>query len=194
MRRRTPRWRHPSRRSTSRDWPSTDGCDDGTLRGRTPAARADGDIGQAVLDAYVGDPRVHPFVPTVEVRDGAVILTGVAPNPEVARAADDDARNVVGAVAVHDDLKVAPALAPTNDQSHPRAGQERLRDQSDSRAGGDRRERPERTGLPPWQGRTARKTACTRSPLATSAPGARDVSDGLVLVAPRLGVTSAQPQ
>jgi osmotically-inducible protein OsmY len=167
--------------------------DDGTLRGRTAATRTDGDIGQAVLDAYVGDPRVHPFVPTVEVHDGAVILTGVAPNPEAARAADDDARNVVGAVAVHDDLKVAPALTAATDRS--------VLEQVKSALATDPNLGREPIAVNVQNGRVfLRGTVHTEEDrlhaisLATSAPGARDVSDGLVLAAPRLGVTSAQPQ
>jgi osmotically-inducible protein OsmY len=81
--------------------PSTD---DGTIRHRADPRYQDGDIGQALLDAYVQDARVHPFAPSVEVVDGVITLRGKAPNPEAARAAGEDARNVIGAAAVHDHL------------------------------------------------------------------------------------------
>lgn len=167
--------------------------DDGTLRGRTVPPRADGDIGQALLDAYVGDPRVHPFVPSVEVHDGAIILTGVAPNPEAARAADDDARNVVGAVAVHDDVKVAPALSAENDG--------RVFEEVHQALAQDPRLGREDIALDVKNGRIfLRGTVATEEDrvhavsIATAAPGARDVADGLVVAPPRLGVTSSQPQ
>ena len=92
------------------------GTGDGTLRARPDAVYSDGDIGQALLDAYVHDPRVHPFAPTVDVHEGVVILTGVAPNPTAARAADEDAHNVSGMVAVRDCLKdVDSVRAETDD-------------------------------------------------------------------------------
>jgi osmotically-inducible protein OsmY len=78
--------------------------DDGTLRGRPAVARSDGQLGQALVDALVRDPRVHPFLPKVDVHDGLVVLTGVAPSAEAARAAIDDARNLPGATAVRGQL------------------------------------------------------------------------------------------
>jgi hyperosmotically inducible protein len=167
--------------------------DDGTLRGRPLVARSDGDVGQALLDAFVRDPRVHPFMPTVDVHDGVVILTGVAPSQEAARAATEDARNVLGASAVRGDINAAPSVVSQSDadvraqiiaalQRDPALARQDIVIQV---VGG-------RVFL---RGRVA--TQADRAnviALATSAPGARDVHDGLVLGPPRLGVTSSQPR
>jgi osmotically-inducible protein OsmY len=93
--------------------------DDGTLRGRPMVTRSDGDLMQAMIDALVRDPRVHPFLPKVDVHDGLVVLSGVAPSAEVARAAIDDARNLPGATAVRGQLNgllVEPRRGVTNRQ------------------------------------------------------------------------------
>lgn len=85
--------------------------DDGTLRGRPAATRSDRELAQALVDALVRDPRVHPFLPKVDVHDGLVVLTGVAPSAEAAHAAVEDARNLPGATAVRGQLNgllVAP--------------------------------------------------------------------------------------
>jgi osmotically-inducible protein OsmY len=167
--------------------------DDGTLRGRAVPQRPDGDIGQSVLDAYVADPRVHPFVPTVEVHDGAIILTGVAPNAEAARAAEDDARNVVGVSSVHDDVKVAPTLHAESDGA--------VREEVERAIGQDPRLGREGIRVDVKGGRVFLSgTVATEEDrvhavsIATAVPGARDASDGLVLAPPRIGVTSPQPQ
>ncbi len=78
--------------------------DDGTVRARPPLTLGDRQIGQALLDAYVEDTRVHPFAPSIDVRDRVVILTGVAPNAEAKAAAAEDAGNATGVVDVRDDL------------------------------------------------------------------------------------------
>lgn len=89
--------------------------DDGTLRARAAPTYSDGAIGGAVLDAYVQDSRMHPFVPTVDVKQGVIVLSGVAPNAAVAHAADEDAHNVSGVRAVLDHLKTADAVAPARE-------------------------------------------------------------------------------
>jgi hyperosmotically inducible protein len=169
--------------------------DDGTLRGRPAVARSDGDLGQALLDAYVRDPRVHPFVPTVDVHGAVVILTGVAPNPDAARAASADARNLPGAIGVRDYLKTAPSVGSQSDASVREQVMSAL--QTDPRLG--------RLGIAVEvvRGRVYLRgsipTEADRSSaiaIATNAPGTRDVADGLVLAPPRprAGVTSLQPQ
>jgi osmotically-inducible protein OsmY len=89
-----------------------EGTDDGTMRDRPKQDADDSELAKALADAYVRDPRVHPFVPAVDVREGVVVLTGLAPNPDAARAAAQDARNVPGVSGVHDALKTLPAEAP----------------------------------------------------------------------------------
>lgn len=164
--------------------------DQGTLRARPPAPRPDDEIGQSLLDAYVRDPRVAPFVPNVDVHDGVVVLTGVAPNPIAARAAGEDARNVPGVQDVRDDIKSAPTVLS--------AGDERVRAEIESAIAHDPRLASMDIQVDVTRGRVfLRGTVPTETDrlhaiaLASSAAGARDVQDGLVLV-PVLGVTNAQ--
>jgi osmotically-inducible protein OsmY len=89
--------------------------DDGTLRARPPRAVSDREIGQTVLDAYVADPRLHPFVPTIDVREHVVILTGAAPNAEAKAAAREDAQNTSGVIDVRDDMKLMSGVARRTD-------------------------------------------------------------------------------
>jgi osmotically-inducible protein OsmY len=167
-------------------------ADDATLRTQPRVSRSDEEIGQALLDAYVRDPRVAPFVPSVNVRQGVVVLTGVAPNPDAARAAGDDARNVTGVIGVHDDIKGAPTLL-----SEPDA---RVRSEVQTAIARDQRLASLHIGVEVLRGRVILRGTVPSEPdrlhaiaLASSAAGARDVEDGLVL-APTLGVTSRQPQ
>jgi osmotically-inducible protein OsmY len=83
------------------------------------AILADAAIAEALRHAYAIDPRLQSFVPTVGVNRGVVVLTGLAPNQDAARAAGEDARHVVGAVGITDRMAVAssslasdPALRP----------------------------------------------------------------------------------
>jgi osmotically-inducible protein OsmY len=166
--------------------------DDGTLRDRPPAPRADGDIGQSLLDAYVRDPRVAPFVPSVDVRDGVVVLTGVAPNPDAARAAGEDARHVPGVVEVRDDIKSAPTVLAESDA--------RVREEVAAAIARDEHLASLGLQVEVLRGRVFLRGAVPSETdrlhaiaLASSAAGARDVDDGLVLV-PRPGVTNPQPR
>ncbi len=167
--------------------------DDGTLRRGPMVARSDGDLGQALLDAYVRDPRVPPFVPTVDVHDGIVILTGVAPNPDAARAVDADARDLPGAAAVHDFVKSAPTVEDESDASIAERVASSLR--SDPLLAG----RPIAVAV--VQGRVflrgtipSERDRALAIGIAASAPGAHGVEDGLVLEPPRPGVANRQPQ
>lgn len=89
-------------------------ADDGTLRAEPTAVRPDREVMQALADAYVHDPRVHPFVPGIDVRNGIVVLTGVAPNSEAAAAAVADARDVPGVHDVRDDLQTRPDVSESD--------------------------------------------------------------------------------
>ncbi|HXX69815.1 MAG TPA: BON domain-containing protein [Polyangiaceae bacterium] len=88
--------------------------DDGTLRAEPPAVRADRDVMQSLADAYVLDPRVHPFVPGIDARNGVVVLTGVAPNSVAAAAAVADARDVPGVRDVRNDLQTRPSVSESD--------------------------------------------------------------------------------
>jgi len=85
-------------------------ADDGTLRGSPRTQRSDGDLEQSLLDAFLHDGRVTPFVPRVYVQGGVVVLSGVAPNAAVARAVDDDAWNLPGVRAVRDFVRARPVV------------------------------------------------------------------------------------
>jgi osmotically-inducible protein OsmY len=86
----------------------TGGYDDGTLRGGDVPAYTDEDITLALLQAFARDPRVHSFVPSIDVKDGAVALSGHAPTKEVAHAASEDAWNVLGVTRVRNAVETDP--------------------------------------------------------------------------------------
>jgi len=69
----------------------------------------DSQIKQAVLDAFVFDPRVFSFGPGVDVENGAVTLSGIVNNLKAKRAAEQDAKNTVGVWRVKNLLKIRPA-------------------------------------------------------------------------------------
>lgn len=87
-------------------------ADDGTLRGSPDTPRPDGDLEQSLLDAFLHDGRITPpFAPKVDVRNGVVVLSGAAPNPDTARAVVADAWSLPGVRGVLD-LVTAPGEAP----------------------------------------------------------------------------------
>jgi osmotically-inducible protein OsmY len=167
--------------------------DDGTLRSAPTTQRSDGELTQALLDAFVRDPRVHPFAPTVEVRGGMVVLTGVAPNQHVARAVDDDARALPGIAGVRDDVKTLPAVySQTDAEVRDEVARAILRDPALGPSGVEVDVLRGRVFL---RGTVASNRDRLRAiSIATSAPGARDVHDGLVVAPPETGVTNRQPR
>jgi osmotically-inducible protein OsmY len=167
--------------------------DDGTLRSNPDVLHTDGDLDQALHDAFVRDPRIQPFVPTVDVRGRSVVLTGVAPNPEAARAVDEDARNLPGVADVRDAVRTLPAVYEQSDTAiTDQVQRTMLRDPHLSAA---------RVTVYVMKGRvylrgevptdTDRLRAIS---IATSVPGVRDVDDGLGVAPPQLGVTNRQPK
>lgn len=86
----------------------TGGYDDGTLRGGGIPTYSDADIALALLETFARDPRVHSFEPSIDVRDGAVALSGLAPTKEAAIAASEDARNVIGVSRVRNAVEAGP--------------------------------------------------------------------------------------
>lgn len=164
---------------------------DGTLRAKPPVTRGDRDIGQALLDAFVDDPRVHPFAPVIDVREHVVILMGTAPNSEAKRAAVEDASNTAGVVDVRDDMKLMPDSAHRSDAD--------IRGEVVEAMTRDGRLRRLHLAVDVVDGRVyLRGTVHSEADrlhaiaLATSAPGARNVEDGLVLE-PKLGTANMQP-
>ena len=79
-------------------------------------ARSDDEIEQAVKDAFLYDPRVYSFEPDVEVTGGTVALRGTVDNLRAKRAAEQDARNVVGVWRVKNNLKVRPKVVPPDEE------------------------------------------------------------------------------
>jgi osmotically-inducible protein OsmY len=77
--------------------------------------RTNEQIKKAVKDAFRYDPRVYSFNPEVMVNNGKVILTGVVDNLKAKRAAEQDARNVLGVWQVRNYLKVRPENVPADD-------------------------------------------------------------------------------
>lgn len=70
---------------------------------------SDRDIRQAILDAFVSDPRVLSMNPKVTVRDGSVTLRGRVRNRDALRAAERDARFAAGVRDVVNLMSVEPA-------------------------------------------------------------------------------------
>jgi osmotically-inducible protein OsmY len=94
------------------------GVDDGQLmvndwkepetKGFDSAMPDDEEIHDAVRRAFLYDPRVNMFNPTVSVDNGVVTLTGVVSNLKAKRAAAQDAKNTVGVWRVKNFLRVRP--------------------------------------------------------------------------------------
>jgi osmotically-inducible protein OsmY len=72
--------------------------------------KTDEEIGRAVRDAWLFDPRVASFRPQVDVHKGVVTLTGVVDNLKAKRAAAQDAANTSGVWRVKNYLKVRPVV------------------------------------------------------------------------------------
>jgi len=66
------------------------------------------DLRLAVMNAFIRDPRVSYFKPTIEVENYVVTLTGVVDNLEAKRAAQMDAKNTACISRVKNQLKVRP--------------------------------------------------------------------------------------
>ena len=89
---------------------------DKDLKGEKYARRSAKEIGGAVKDALLYDPRVFSFEVTPEVADDGttVILRGTVDNLKAKRAAAQDARNTVGVLWVDNRIKVRPAQQPSD--------------------------------------------------------------------------------
>jgi osmotically-inducible protein OsmY len=77
-------------------------------RSSSYVGRSDEEIERAVQDAFLYDPRVMAFEPTVSVENGTVTLAGIVDNLAAKEAAEQDARNTVGVWRVRNHLKVRP--------------------------------------------------------------------------------------
>ncbi len=85
---------------------------DDNLRKNKYVTKTDIEIKDAVKDAFLYDPRVLSFNPDVSVKHGVVTLTGIVDNLKAKNAAEQSAKNVVGAFRVKNYLKVRPAFIP----------------------------------------------------------------------------------
>ncbi len=88
---------------------------DEDLRTNKYVNKPDNEIRQAVNDAFLYDPRVFAFNPEVSVNNGKVTLSGVVDNLKAKKAAEMDAKNVVGVWRVVNLLKVRGVDFPTDD-------------------------------------------------------------------------------
>jgi osmotically-inducible protein OsmY len=85
------------------------------LRGDKYVEVGDEQIEEAVRDAFLYDPRVISFDPEIDVDDGVVTLRGVVHNVRAKKAAEEDARRVVGVWRVVNHLKVRPEIGVNED-------------------------------------------------------------------------------
>jgi osmotically-inducible protein OsmY len=85
-------------------------------RDREFVAKSDEEIGKAVKDALMLDPRVFSFNPEVTVKNGTVILSGAVDSLKAKRAAEQDAKNTTGVWRVRNHLKVRPENPPPDDE------------------------------------------------------------------------------
>lgn len=76
------------------------------LREKKYVSRPEEEVRNAVLDAFLYDPRVRSFDIDVEIDAGTATLRGTVDNLRARRAAADDARNVVGVWSVNNKIKV----------------------------------------------------------------------------------------
>jgi len=86
------------------------------LRTNKYVIKPDKEIREAILDAFLYDPRVSSFNPDVSVNDGQVTLSGVVDNLKAKRAAEQDAKYIVGVVGVKNYIKVRPDLIPQDEK------------------------------------------------------------------------------
>jgi osmotically-inducible protein OsmY len=151
-----------------------------SLRVHPPIVRTDAELAQSLADAYVRDPRVSPFVPQTDVHDGLIVLTGVAPNADAARAAAQDARNLPAVVQVADDLKTLPDVVSSSDG----AVRSEVRDALDRDPGLASRHLKVDVlrGAVYLRGCVDSDAERVRAlAVAAAAPGAHDVEDGLLV-------------
>lgn len=85
---------------------------DDNLRKDKYIHRTDEQVRKAVEDAFIYDPRVYSFNPNVSVNSGIVTLKGAVDNLKAKRAAEQDAKNVVGVSEVNNQLTVVPEFIP----------------------------------------------------------------------------------
>lgn len=96
-------------------------------RGDKFAPKSDEAVRKAVLKAFEYDPRLEPFNLEVEVNNGVAWISGVVNNLEAKRAAEKDARNIVGVWRVKNLVKVRPG-EPLSDGEIAQNVQEALED------------------------------------------------------------------
>ncbi|MDR9502166.1 MAG: BON domain-containing protein [Desulfurivibrionaceae bacterium] len=83
---------------------------------RLSPLKTDQEIAKAVEDAFLYDPRLLSFKPTVEVEKGVVTLTGVVENLQAKIAAEQDAKNTLGVRRVENRLKVRLLSPPADEE------------------------------------------------------------------------------
>lgn len=89
---------------------------------------SDDQIEEAILDAFLYDPRVKSFKPSVDVENGVVTLTGRVSSLQAKQAAARDARHVPGVLMVNNHLRVRADDQPTDLEIENNAAQALMRD------------------------------------------------------------------
>jgi osmotically-inducible protein OsmY len=78
--------------------------------------KSDSEVEEALRDAFMHDPRVSPFTPGIAVDDGMVTLSRVVGSMKAKKAAEEDARNTVGAWWVRNHLQVPQDIEPDDNE------------------------------------------------------------------------------
>jgi osmotically-inducible protein OsmY len=78
--------------------------------------KTDDEIKKIVKNTFLYDPRLVSFNPDVSVNNGFVTLIGEVTDLQAKRAAENDARNVVGVFGVTNNLKVRPLNIPDDSE------------------------------------------------------------------------------
>jgi osmotically-inducible protein OsmY len=161
-----------------------DAVSDGTWRDEPAAPRTDDELARAYVDAVARDPRVHPFLPGIQVRDRVIVITGEAPDVDAAQAAADDARKLPGVADSHVDIRVAPAVAESDSAV---LYQARGAIEHDPRLSSRHIAIEVFHGRVSLRGSVASEADRRRAIVAaTSVPGARGVDDDLIVDPPKL--------
>jgi osmotically-inducible protein OsmY len=100
-----------------------------TMQRETPyVTMTDEEIENAVHDALLQDPRVWSFEVHADSDYGVVTLTGTVDNLKASKAAEEDARDTIGAWRIKNHLKVRPATYVSDEQIISNVGKALKRD------------------------------------------------------------------
>lgn len=84
------------------------------MKRKVMPVQSDQEMHQAILDAFLYDPRVSTFDIDVEVENGTATLTGTVDNLEAKNAAEKDAKHTTGIWRVKNYVTVRPVEPPSD--------------------------------------------------------------------------------